>query len=437
MVSALEIEHRFAWEVARMMDHGFPFDRPAAEGLWREKSGELDAIDRRLQDELGPRRVRWSGKTRPRRPEDWIREGDGWFQEAPVNLSADQQVVDKLRERYGWEPTQFTKKSGQPKFDEDVVAGLPETVPVKADLLRRGELLALQKRLWGQNRATGLIPEAVERPDGTWWIHHYCNHNGARTGRCTHAHPNVNLPRVGSTWGLELRGMVRSWDERVIVGCDMSSVDARMIAHYLAPYDGGRMIDLVTSGNLHDENCAMMREVVPSIDRSTAKNVFYAVAYGAFPRRVGITAGVSQAVGGRLRDLVLERVPGLENLLDTVKRDVRRDGEVRGLDGRVLVPDHDYSALNTLAQGGAAVAMKVATYLVVDACRELMAVDPETDTCLILHVHDEGQLLVPPRVADRVGEAFVGSIREAGRTLGVRCPLDGEFKVGRSWAETH
>jgi hypothetical protein len=44
---------------------------------------------------------------------------------------------------------------------------------------------------------------------------------------------------------------------------------------------------------------------------------------------------------------------------------------------------------------------------------------------------------VPEEYAERVGAVFLNAKREAGRQLNLRCPLDGEFKVGNNWAETH
>jgi hypothetical protein len=39
--------------------------------------------------------------------------------------------------------------------------------------------------------------------------------------------------------------------------------------------------------------------------------------------------------------------------------------------------------------------------------------------------------------ADVVGKVAVQSIIDAGLAYNLRCPLDGEYKVGRNWRETH
>jgi DNA polymerase I-like protein with 3'-5' exonuclease and polymerase domains len=59
------------------------------------------------------------------------------------------------------------------------------------------------------------------------------------------------------------------------------------------------------------------------------------------------------------------------------------------------------------------------------------------DAAFVINVHDEWQLECAEKDADAVGQLAVASIKEAGVVLGLRCPLDGEYKKGRSWNETH
>ena len=39
--------------------------------------------------------------------------------------------------------------------------------------------------------------------------------------------------------------------------------------------------------------------------------------------------------------------------------------------------------------------------------------------------------------AEILGKLFVEAIEIAGRHFGMRCPTTGEYKIGKSWAETH
>ena len=55
----------------------------------------------------------------------------------------------------------------------------------------------------------------------------------------------------------------------------------------------------------------------------------------------------------------------------------------------------------------------------------------------VANVHDEFQLECPKDIAEEVGKAARMSIIEAGEYFKLRCPLDGEYKIGRNWRETH
>ena len=59
------------------------------------------------------------------------------------------------------------------------------------------------------------------------------------------------------------------------------------------------------------------------------------------------------------------------------------------------------------------------------------------DYMFVCNVHDEMQVEASSKDAERIGEIMVHSIVLAGQRLGIRCPLDGEYKTGQTWAETH
>jgi len=53
------------------------------------------------------------------------------------------------------------------------------------------------------------------------------------------------------------------------------------------------------------------------------------------------------------------------------------------------------------------------------------------------NVHDEIQSEVATKQAEKFGWLAVECIKAAGISFQLKCPLDGEFKVGNTWAETH
>ena len=59
------------------------------------------------------------------------------------------------------------------------------------------------------------------------------------------------------------------------------------------------------------------------------------------------------------------------------------------------------------------------------------------DAKIVANIHDEWQIEVRESQADYVGRTGVQAIKDAGEYYKMRCPLDGEYKIGGSWYETH
>ena len=74
--------------------------------------------------------------------------------------------------------------------------------------------------------------------------------------------------------------------------------------------------------------------------------------------------------------------------------------------------------------------MKKALVLFVDSIKHLNA------QC-VANVHDEWQVECLEKDAEEVGRRGVQAIKDAGNFYKMRCPLDGEYKIGDSWYETH
>ena len=53
------------------------------------------------------------------------------------------------------------------------------------------------------------------------------------------------------------------------------------------------------------------------------------------------------------------------------------------------------------------------------------------------NVHDEVQAEVVTNHADKYGWLAVECLKAAGVAFDLRCPLDGEYKIGGNWSETH
>jgi DNA polymerase I-like protein with 3'-5' exonuclease and polymerase domains len=85
-----------------------------------------------------------------------------------------------------------------------------------------------------------------------------------------------------------------------------------------------------------------------------------------------------------------------------------------------------------LLQGAGAIVMKKALELVVQYAEE-----KELDFKMVINCHDEWQAEVKEDQAEMFGELSVKAIIDAGEYYNFRCPLDGEYKIGKSWKDTH
>ncbi|RPH38699.1 MAG: DNA polymerase, partial [Planctomycetota bacterium] len=205
-------------------------------------------------------------------------------------------------------------------------------------------------------------------------------------------------------------------------------------------YDGGAYIETVLRGDkakgtdMHSINAAAI-----GCSREVAKVFFYAMIYGSGDMNLGVILGLSgkkaAAAGKAARARLMKAVPALGKLVEAVKKAVAR-GYIVGLDGRRLVARAENAALNTLLQSAGAVQMKRGLVILVDAC-EHRGWEFGRQYAVTGRIHDEWQTNVYPDLAEEFGQKAVSAIRLAGEYYDFRCPLDGQFKVGNTWKETH
>jgi DNA polymerase I-like protein with 3'-5' exonuclease and polymerase domains len=219
-----------------------------------------------------------------------------------------------------------------------------------------------------------------------------------------------------------------------LVGCDAKGLELRMLAHYLYSLDGGAYAKIVVEGDPHISN-----QKAAGLDtRDVAKTFIYAFNYGAGNRLLGSKIDPEadkqkqEWLGAKARERFLRRIPGLKHLIDRVKTTSRQRSYLIGLDGRRLHIRSEHLALNTLLQGAGACVMKMATVIMHEHFRKA-----KMEVYQALNIHDENQVYCKPEIAEDVGGIMADSITLAGEELGVKCPLEGEYKIGESWMETH
>lgn len=200
----------------------------------------------------------------------------------------------------------------------------------------------------------------------------------------------------------------------------------------MARWDGGAYADIILNGDIHTAN----QEAAGLPTRNNAKTFIYGFLYGAGDDKIGQIVGKGRKAGGQLRKKFLDKLPALSKLVDAVKSKASKQGYLIGLDGRRLHVRSEHAALNTLLQSAGALVMKQALIILFDylsAC----GLRHGEDYAFVANVHDEFQIACRPDLAEEIADAGKRSITQAGEHFGFRCRLDGDAKIGRSWADTH
>jgi DNA polymerase I-like protein with 3'-5' exonuclease and polymerase domains len=449
----MSIEHWFAFIISQQERHGFSFDLDKADRL----TAKLTSIRAELKDEL--QQMVAPKVEEMKSPAGWVLQLDredgveiikaetkvklkeilkarglkqtllkeavksGNKQKTTLfNPGSRQQIASALAD-LGYE-LPVEQDATTPKVDEAVLKKIDH--PIAAKLL---DYLLVQKRL-GQ-LAEGEQAWLKLAKNGR--IHGAVNTNGAVTGRCTHSNPNVaQVPACRVPYGEECRDLFGAGVGKKLVGCDASGLELRMLAHYLAFYDGGQYGKIVTEGDIHTAN----QQAAGLETRDQAKTFIYAFLYGAGDAKIGDIVGGTARDGQMLKRKFLSNLPALKRLQQDIHKKVEHGGTLMGLDGRVLRIRSSHAALNMLLQSAGAVCMKVALIQLYHALGKSKW-QHGREYAFVANIHDEFQAEVIPQHAEDFGKLAVKAIRVAGKELKLNVQLDGEYKVGDSWAETH
>jgi len=327
------------------------------------------------------------------------------------NLGSRQQIARYLQ-HFGWTPKEFTEL-GTVIVSETVLENIE---------IPEGKLIAkylmLQKRL-------GLVSAWIDAVDDTGRIHGKVNTCGAVTGRMTHSSPNLaQVPASYSPYGEDCRELFTVSEGYKLVGMDASGLELRMLAHYMNDED---YTNEVINGDIHTAN-----QRAANLDtRDKAKTFIYAFLYGAGDSKIGSVVGGTAKDGKRLKADFLKNTPALKKLRTRITASAN-SGSLIGLDGRVLHVRSLHAALNTLLQSAGAIVMKRAVVLL-DHFSQVYKIDYK----IVGQIHDEIQVEVAEKQAAFFGDLAVSCVRRAGKDFKLNCPLDGDYKIGTTWRETH
>ena len=391
------LERKIRAIVDQQESNGFSFNLREAISFLATLEEEEQSLKDQAQEMFEPTEVKLKTKTK------YI----------PFNIGSRKQIAERLMER-GWEPINHTEK-GNVIVNEDVLSkiDMPE-----AEMFSRYFLL--QKR-------TGLIKAWIEACQEDNRVRGRVMTLRTVTGRMAHNSPNMaQVPAVYSPYGKECRSLwtVSNPDTHTLIGTDASGLELRCLAHYMNDPD---FTNEVLNGDVHTANM----KAAGLTNRDQAKTFIYAFLYGAGPAKIGKVVGGSAKAGQQLITKFLSNMPKLKKLRDNVAK-WSKDGNIPALDGRLLHIRSEHAAVNTLLQGAGAIICKQWLVHITERIRK-----SGVDAKLVASIHDEYQFEVAKKDAQRFGQITKDAMQETAKTLKVRCPLDCEFKIGKTWSETH
>jgi DNA polymerase I len=453
---ALMIEHELAWYLAQQKINGFKFDSRGGAELYATICALREPISQSLRERFGWWYEAGEEKT-PKKTLVYVKN-----EIAPRTITAGapytkleqvffkpgsrDHIANRLMKLYGWEPKEFGD-DGKPTLDDDIISGLqyPEIPEIRRLLLfnKRIGQIAEGKQAWLK----------VEQ-DG--WIFGNVNQSGAITHRATHSWPNLTqVPAVQKSkddkplmleaggFGWECRSLFGVPEGWTLVGADASGLELRCLSHFMAPYDGGAYRELILNGDVHTANWNAGKPYLTT--RAVAKTFIYAFLYGAGDWKLGNTCDPSltddekTALGALLRKTFLKNVPALKMLVDAVQHEVKTNKCFKLPTGHIVYIRKMHAALNSLLQGTGAVICKL---WIVLANRELQKAGLRHgwtgDYAACVWAHDEVQVASrTPEIAKFAGETLISVFPRVTELLKFQCPLEGQYKLGLNWAETH
>jgi len=430
----LQVEHQVAHILTQQEIHGWYFNEQGARNLESTLRREVEETTRLLRRQHPFVAGALFTPKRNNRTQGYV-EGTGryFFTEHEGRVEAIQEctftrlkelnptsrdhIAWILRIHCGWKPSSMTS-TGKPVIDETVLKDIGTDIA-----LNFLKLLELSKAL-------GMISEGVN----AWQklctrsrIHHHCS-VATSTFRC--AHRNPNLAQVPSDE--RFRKLFTATPGYTMVGADLSGIELRLLAHYLARFDQGRYSKILLTGDIHAVNAEAI-----GVSRRQVKTISYAFLYGAGNLKLGhtydkqLSEAKAKKKGKEIRKAYIDAIPGLKELLEGVHKASQR-GYLLGLDNRRILCDSRHKSLNYLIQGSAAILAKKWMVTTHDHIKEM-----DLRCNQLAFIHDELQFESQSEHVDDLKSLLVLSAAEAGEYYNLRIPIAAEAKSGKTWADVH
>lgn len=454
---AIETEMAMAWICLDMHLNGFRYDKQRADTLYDTLSKRLARLDEDILKafppklvpvrEITPKLTKHGTISKANLPRDWtdlsmLEPGCPFVlcRSEVFNPGSPTQVVARLSAA-GWNPHVKTTSGKSFKVCEENLATLPETAPEGARLLVERLLLA--------SRVRTLREWADAYDNNTGRIHGRFHSIGTWPGRMSHRSPNMGniatkksikykgsyLKSLATGLGADMRSLWICDDDAWLVGTDMEAAHVRIFAHYI---DDKEFTQAVISGDkkkgtdVHTLGSKIFSHL--GCDRDNHKTFIFSFFNGAGRNKVSEIFGCSLDDASKALELYQKRYPGLDKLKRELIPRYARQGWFPGLDGRPVPCDDEHLMFAGMLQSGEAIIMKMANIL---WRKELNALRTRYRQVNLVHDEYVTEIGGSEEVAATVGRVQCGSIKTIGERLQLKCPLAGEYKIGKNWLEVH
>ena len=417
---SIQFEHDIVKICDDVGNAGWEFDLAAAAQLYEKLTEEKKALAAELHDLFPPWTIDTPFTPKASNSKYGYVKGVPTVKSKTVQFNPDSRkhIDFCLRQKYDYKPVHFTQ-NGEAKLDETTLAELP--YPETQKLARS---FMLSKRIGqlatGRNAWLKLVST-----DGK--LRHTINPIGTVTSRASSHHPNLQqVPAVRAEFGHECRSLFGVSEGYVLVGADLSGLELRILASLLR--DGGAYAHEILQGDIHTKN----QKDMGLETRDQAKVAIYSLIYGGGDARLGEITGKGPADGKRIKRNFTNANPSYLQLVKAAKEAVNKRGYLIGLDGRKIYCESDFKAVNYLIQCHGALICKKWLQLIYHEIKK-----QNLSAQIVAWVHDEVQVKCKPEEAEDVGGITRRMAEKAGQHFEIKIPIEAEYSIGKTWADTH
>ena len=352
----------------------------------------------------------------------------------PFNLGSPKQIGEIFFDKLGL-PVIKKTATGKPSTDEEVLEKLAEDYPLPARILEHRGLAKLKSTY------TDKLPQLADPASGRVFTHYA--QAVAVTGRLASNDPNLQNIPVRTPEGRRIREDFIAPPGHVIVSCDYSQIELRIMAHLS---DDAALLQAFHEGmDVHRATASEVFGVAPdqvsSEQRRYAKVINFGLIYGMSSYGLARNLGIDNTAARNYIERYFERYPGVKRYMDDTRQLARKQGYVETVFGRRLqLPEinspngprrqaAERAAINAPMQGTAADLIKMSMVAV------QQAIDGQRRASrMVMQVHDELVLEVPQAELDWVRAELP---RLMAGVAELKVPLVAEVGVGQNWEQAH